>query len=602
MGTFRHKLKANHRSHEPRQIVYFDTEATIETDSRGVQHHSLDFGVACFERRPYSKRRGRCWWWMFDQPGGFWDEVIRRSETDRPLYLIAHNVGYDLRILDMWGQLQSRGYSLTGWYVNQAAVIFRWKKDKHKLVIVDSLNWLDGSLASWGERVGLPKGKDEWQSDDLSTRAAYCSRDVEILRAIVQWWFRFRADHDCGVFSPTKASQALNCYRHRFMPRSIYIHDGIKTHAIERAGYYGGRVECYRVGRMVNGPYYKLDVNSLYPYCMRNWKLPYINKGSSGHASLSWFLKWFDKYWWIAEVLIQTDEPAYPVRRDGETIYPTGTFRTVLPHPELQHAVERGRVKDVGRVAVYQADYLFGDYVDYWQGVKQHYKERGDRVYYQLAKYMQNCLYGKFAAYSEKWSLSEPMPDEAEGYNVIPNLDDGTEHKRYRIGREAWEMTAHTEAPDSFPAIAAGVTSAGRMVLWGLQQRAGREHVFYSDTDSLIVDQWGRDNLADMLHPSALGCLDVEDSADVVGMHGPKDYYLGEHRKIKGVRPEAGEVSWGLFYQQQWEGLRGSMASATVDEVRIFPTAKYLERSYRKGYVLDSGWVEPWALADASPV
>ncbi|GAI64695.1 unnamed protein product, partial [marine sediment metagenome] len=48
----------------------------------------------------------------------------------------------------------------------------------------------------------------------------------------------------------------------------------------------------------------------------------------------------------IAEVLIETDEPAYAVRRK-QTIFPVGCFWVTLTTPELKYALKRGHIKEI---------------------------------------------------------------------------------------------------------------------------------------------------------------------------------------------------------------------------------------------------------------
>jgi len=43
---------------------------------------------------------------------------------------------------------------------------------------------------------------------------------------------------------------------------------------LEREGYNGGRNECFYIGTLNSQKYYKLDVNSMYPYVMQNNKYP----------------------------------------------------------------------------------------------------------------------------------------------------------------------------------------------------------------------------------------------------------------------------------------------------------------------------------------
>ncbi|GAH94157.1 unnamed protein product, partial [marine sediment metagenome] len=76
-------------------------------------------------------------------------------------------------------------------------------------------------------------------------------------------------------FSITKASQAFCAYRFRFMDHKIYIHNDVTVQNLERSAYIGGRVECFRLGKIPGKQFVSMDINSMYPFVMKAEKYPY---------------------------------------------------------------------------------------------------------------------------------------------------------------------------------------------------------------------------------------------------------------------------------------------------------------------------------------
>jgi len=148
---------------------------------------------------------------------------------------------------------------------------------------------------------------------------------------------------------------------------------------LARRSYLGGRVECGRLGR-VDGPVYRLDVNSMYPAVMRDNWYPTRLIGHTSRAEVAELHEWLAKWCVVAEVDLATDEPAYPVVVEGRLVFPVGRFLTVLASPELQHALERERVLAVHAVACYDRAVLFKAFVEECWAIRLAAIQAGDSV------------------------------------------------------------------------------------------------------------------------------------------------------------------------------------------------------------------------------
>jgi hypothetical protein len=199
-----------------------------------------------------------------------------------------------------------------------------------------------------GKLVGLPKKEVDFESVNETRLSEYCHRDVEILRLGMERYFRFLQDHDLGRFRLSKASQAMAAYRHRFMAHKIYFHQDEQVRRLEREAYFGGRVECFELGKIQDGPFLYLDVNSMYPYVMRETAVPCRLIDYSSGFSREDFQEVLNRFGCVSRVVISTDQPIYPIRRNNKVIFPTGEFETVLCSPALREAVRRGHLLKIG--------------------------------------------------------------------------------------------------------------------------------------------------------------------------------------------------------------------------------------------------------------
>ena len=140
------------------------------------------------------------------------------------------------------------------------------------------------------------------------------------------------------------------------------------------------------------------------------------------------------------------------------------------------------------------------------------------------------------------------------------------------------------------------MTAYGRMLLWGLMEQAGRENVYYIDTDSLLVNGDGLEKLKPRIKQGELGALHLDRIAEKVIIYGLKDYAIEGRRTVKGVKMNAirtGEHSW---IEQKWERFHSALQHGRLEDYRIRLSPKVLKLPYDKGVVLPSGIVVPHRL------
>ncbi|GAH80478.1 unnamed protein product, partial [marine sediment metagenome] len=191
----------------------------------------------------------------------------------------------------------------------------------------------------------------------------------------------------------------------------IYIHNNEQAIELERNSYRGGRTECFYLGELKDDNYYIVDVNSLYPFVMRNNLYPVKYVKIYGKMCRKMLSDALNTSSIIAKVLIDTDEPVYAVRR-GRTVFPVGRFWVTLTTPELLYAIEHNHLIKVERAVIYEQANIFKSYVDRFYRLRQEFKSAGVAEYEELCKKMLNSLYGKFGQKAEVWEKIGECPNE----------------------------------------------------------------------------------------------------------------------------------------------------------------------------------------------
>jgi len=591
-----HVLKKNHVVETPSNIIFVDTETTYYQNTPDTIRHTLRLGVAKYIRLSTDGtilQRKTC---VFYEPWEFWDFVEACARDKIRLYITSHNLSFDLPILATFHELPARGYKLTFWTFDPRTQILRFKCDTHSIVFVDNASLFPGKLEKWGRVLGFQKlpMPDENASDD--EWITYCERDVDIMIELWLWWIKYLRENNLGSFKYTTASQAFSIYRHKFMRYPIYIHSNEKVIELERKGYKGGRVSAFRVGKFTNGPYYKLDVNSMYPYVMREFEYPtrLIKVYHNIHPKNARIL--VEKYCVMADVVLKTDEDVYPIKMNNKNVYPIGIFRTVLSTPELTYALEHNHVLAIITIALYRKRPIFREYVEYFYKMKVEAEKRGDYTTRYFAKILLNSLYGKFGQRGINQRMITEFPD-----GKIPQFlkDKVCSRKNGRwvlIANQLWEIEKEGESYNSFPAIAAHVTAYSRMHLWYLINKAGKDNVLYCDTDSLITNSVGYENVKGLVDNEKLGYLKVEGIADEVIINAPKDYRFGNEVKRKGIPKDAKQLGENTFEVVMWPSLKTQIKVEDygVYENRII--TKTLKRTVDWGTLGENGQVKPYVV------
>lgn len=590
-----HVLKIDKGGGKYNRVIYFDSESRLEEvkDILGERIIHRPY-LVCATFNDY--RFNRSWSKDFYGDGfldRFWEDVNRFSKRGRTL-MVAHNANYDVLVTGGIPRLVKAGFRASSFFSQGTVFILDMKNDKRTISIISSTNIYSTSLAKLGTTFGIPKMEVDYNMSTLEEVIPYCRNDVRIMQTAMEAFFAFVEREELGSLARTIAGQAFNAYRHRFMQLPIFIHSDPEALALERQAYTGGRVELFYRGQYPGTVTY-LDVNSMYPFVMHSHLFPTKIVTRKTYITLDELREYLVDYLAVARVTVETDEPVYPVRNAGCLMFPVGTFETTLSTPEIEYALNRGHILKVHEANLYEPGDIFSSYVSYFYGKRTAAKSASDSVHSELYKLCLNSLYGKFGQRGDKWEkVGDAKPEEIYQETVY-DFETKELRKVKAFGGSVFQKIDETESYNSFPAVACHVTAYARMTLWRYMQIAGMEHVLYADTDSLFVDETGRQNLESFLDPKTLGAMKIEDTSDRVFLNAPKDYRFGDRIKHKGIPASADKTEQG-YKVVIWGKLSGSLRNRDLDGYQNEIRYKQDSNRYLKAWILEDGKALPFTI------
>jgi DNA polymerase elongation subunit (family B) len=594
-----HYLNPNGTCDSPSNILLVDTEAKIEYKD-GLQYQTFRLGYAIHMIK--SKKKWFIKGYQLDTVNDFWELLDKVKYDKKKLYIFAHNMAYDYTILKLDTYLSKRHLEITMRVIDSVFII---KADN--VVFLSSTNFYKQSLKELGkifniEKLELPNFEN-CTDEELMT---YCIRDVNVLFKIIEKHINFILDNDLGCFKPTIAGQAITAYKHRFMPTKLLVHNYEEILKMEKDSYRGGRCEAFKLGDFKD--VYYLDINSMYPYVMRNNDYPtrLVSSKIITNPTLNDLNDALnDNKFVLADCNLTLNNPIIGVKQD-KLLFPIGKIRQTITSPEIEYLISNprfGKIENINKMVTYHKSNIFTNYVDYfYYNVRMKATNNADRT---LAKLLLNSLYGKFGQHKASITTIVTDDDVIKMCNAIMSAGNTFEflsnknEKYIKLGDEIYHITQKDDAiaRDSIPIIASTVTSYARIMLYSIIDKAGSDNVLYCDTDSVFVNIKGYDNLSNIISDTELGKLKIEDSG-TCKIFGVKDYVFNQKVKLKGIKHNAELLPDGTYKQNQFQTKNKRYSRGTKDGIVIVePIIKKLSREYTKGIVKDN-IISPYVFND----
>lgn len=617
-----HRLRRNKSGALPWHLLFIDTETVVEAEDCVADWHRFRLGWTCYVKRRRPPRKHSEAWKGHRTPESLCAEIEARTSERYVLYVYASNPSFDLWVLRFYSWFSGRGWQARFLADEGMRFILVCKRGKASIVVCATQNYFPVSVSALGEMLGVPKLDTDPATASEQEVIAYCYRDVEIIRDAVLQYIDYVGRHDLGRWSLTVSGQAFSAFRHRYLRGLVWVHRYKDCLRLERDAYYGGRCEAFRLGIIPSPPFLMLDVNSLYPAVMRREGYPTSIYAGHPHPTREALWKALQNYCVVARVLLRTDSPLYPVRRNGRIVYPVGEFWTTLCTRSLTEALHRQHLLQCGQALAYRKRRVFGPYVDFFYSQRRGYRRSGNAVWASVAKQLLVSLYGKFGQANPR-TLKRVKSEDDVLYRYDYVDDDPVRLLTVtNCMGTYWETCGRVESRDSMPAVAAHVTDYGRWVLHDAMERVGWTNVLYCDTDSIVIPERLLFRLRDRLHTDRLGWWSIRQHIDSLSILGGKDYVADGVRTLSGIPLDAREVEVGTFEARQFPGLSDLLRRAYEGELKanrgklldveqlrraqqdgLYPVVKVtkrLARRYRKGEVDSQRRVHPYHWNDSA--
>lgn len=586
------------RKMNARRFIFFDTETTTAFENAYGKRLNFRLGYAVYIRFDDEfnivERDDR----EINKTLDFVAFLSEHIAGQAHLYIIAHNLAFDLQILNLPYALSVSGYTsdlpILAWGACMWTVHYKGKTAS----FFDSQNIFPGSLQSLGKDVGLRKTAIKFGVAKNAELLAYCKNDCEILVLAFQKYLKWLSDNNLGYFAQTISWQARNAYRTRFMTEDIHTHVDYVVLNYERQAYHGARTECFFIGKAPGQNYYLLDVNSLYAHVMAENEYPVEYVDCIVRPNLKQLEELMEEYYVIAECQLDTTLPAFPRRTATKLVFPIGNYRTWLHHCELQYALRDGVGIQTGIALLYRRANIFEGYTGFFAGLRESAIRTHRKTEERLAKLFLVTFYGTWGARN---SITFDQGETTDpGIRYIPCKD--TEHNmhwdEWHWYGKIYQTYKSGEKPYAMPSIAGAITAYGRMYLWELINEAGRSNVYYVDTDSLVVNEAGFKALQHRVNPTKLGFLKLVNASGVLDIHTNKDFRIGSDIRRKGIKVTSANTDYSAVSTEQFRGLMYRMKSGDISGVIVENRIKRRISTYDKGRILPGGTVEPWRLPD----
>lgn len=620
------KLRRNHGVSTPRYLVFLDCESRQlkldEQQSTFVQPFRLGVAISIrYEKGKVLSREVL----HFDSTDLFWVWLESKLASKTTLWLVAHNLPYDLKVCRFFQRVENGIYRFDlpafddsdrkeqdnkrpkreGLIVleDPPTILTLKHKNGGTLIGVDTLNYWRCSLSSMGASVGLEKGKFPGFDGPDDELAAYCENDATILEKcfvrLLQWW----QAGDYGNFRFTAPSLAMAAFRHSFMQgEPIDWHDVTSVKSMEVDSYTGGETEVYRYGSVAE-KIYQVDVTSLYPHVMKEQYFPAKLVDWFGVGRPSEPPQEYPRKAMIGEVELDTCE-SFPYRHFDTTLHVTGRFVTTLAGPELFRAEQSGNIVRWHNWSFYRLLPLFRDFVDHFWKLRLEYQEQGEIMLETFVKLMLNSLYGKFGQMTPPWKLDDSIPAHHRWGKWHATAEDSSLNQTFlSLNNRVFRQVERRPSDKSSHAIASFVTAAAREHMLRLRNIAGRGHYFYQATDSLCLDKIGYGRLCDAgeVVDKTLGKLKLELESPHGMFFGNNWYTLDKKIVIGGKKKTAEELENSEWEELHFQGLRQMLDTIETDGVIVKKIIKHRRQDFRRGTVQADGEVRPFVWPGEAP-
>jgi hypothetical protein len=571
-----HWIKLNHQCRIPKRWIAFDTESEAIIDE-GTEIQKWRMGSAIRWRRDLrTNDRAECA--SFNDPDSLWRWITDYCRPGTRTVAIAHNLGYDIRIADVFNRLPALGWQLEWCNLDRNVSSMTWRSERGTLVLADLWTWLPMTLASIAPDVGTSKMRMPAVSAPKWKWQEYCQHDAHIVYRAMSELLDYIDREQLGNWQPTGAGMAYATWRHKFMTHKVLVHNDIDALTAERRAMHTGRAEAWRHGTMRGDTWTEIDMRNAYVTIAAECELPTKLKFTTGRITNAQYRQLSQHYRVLCDITITTDTEILPYHDGSRTLWPIGTFDTTVWDTELDVALSEGANVRIRQAYVYTRAPVLQKWAQWILGSLDAANESDSPVVRTWKKHSGRALIGRISLRSPRWELYGENPYGDTGITRMVDADTGETHRLMHVGDRTLIESARVEGRDSLPQITGWIMAECRRRLWEGMRAAGLDHIAHIDTDSVLADRTGLAALRLAYGDGWRRLWQVKASYRKLTVYGPRNYRCDALRKVSGVPRKAIEVSPNEFIGEQWHSLSLDMEDGKCDTVTI-STATWVTRN-----------------------
>ena len=536
--------------------------------------------------------------------------------VQRPaLWLYAHNLGYDLPLTGLIGELAALGW-MVSWSSSTPHYLFlTLVKRGRTLTVTDSHHLLPMRLEDIGGLLGLAKLPMPAAGAPEADWVTYCARDTDVLAEAVLALMDHWDGYGLGRWTVSGAACGFRAMRHMMPPKVITLFDDPEGSSNDRAAIYGGRRYCWRWGDQPPGRYTELDFTAAHATTAANYPLP--AKRGPWVDTLDPYHKVIDGQYgyFIGEVEVETDVPRWPVRDGGQVRYPVGRFVTTLASPDIAWARDLGCLRRIGRGQIHYHTMALAPFFQRVLGIQDASDEAVPPVAKAMWRQWGRSVIGKFAQQGYQVEDTPMLTDKPWHYEAEIDAQTGEQGWLVHYAGTIHRARQHGDGPNAYPAVLAIVESYERVAIGKAAEMLGPDVVVQCDTDGLWADTGALDAGAGTGLGFALGEIDrtirVQLAVDVISQQtgalqlrekhhvnrmviaGPQNYTAGPHTRQSGRPGRLTEVAPGEFTGDIFPHIGHQMRCAGPGVFRTETITWTVPRCVIPGWCLPGGRVVP---------
>lgn len=593
-----HYVRKNEAARIPDRYVILDTEAhRVKSKDGEVQSWAL----ACTSMLAWQKTgRIQRTESRFETPAELWSAVSSWTRPKRRTVLYAHNLNYDLRISQALSQLPALGWELRDMRLDGRGSWSRWTRNHATLLLCDSASVFPVPLETLAGTLGMTKPSLP-PSSQRERLFARCEADVNILTTAVIHYVAWLRTGVAGNWQMTGAGQSWAHFRHSHMSERILVHDDSAAINAERAAMHTGRAEAWLWGKVEREKLWEYDWSNSYPRIVQENELPAQLFGTVNSCTAGRLAELQRKYCCLADVTVSVTAPCVPVSRDERTLWPTGTFRTILWSPELQLAKDNGEITEVHKVWLYKRAPVLRGWAEWILSQLGSLSANVPPWLKLILKHWSRALIGRFGMRYKQWSHYATAPTSRIFCSELYDPESGEKSEIMQVGQDVFILGELTEPTDACPQITSYVMSAARAKLWRVISQVGRDNVSYMDTDSLVVNLNGHHAIQRASGEKDFAGLRTKAEYRNSHIYGPRSAVFAGKPVVAGMPKRPEKTAPHTYSGEIWRGANESIRRGEHDTVAVVARAYTLRYNTNRRAFLDGGGTAPYKLPEMCP-